>query len=156
MAKAILICGKICTGKSTYAENLRKQEKAVILSCDEITLALFDENLGDRHEEVTAKTQKYLFEKSLEVLEAGANVILEWGFWTENSRLNTKKFYTENNFECELHYLDISDEEWEKRISKRNTAKSDGETIAYYVDKNLAEKCISLFEKPTEYDVCVK
>lgn len=41
MAKVILICGKICSGKSTYAEQLRVQNNAVVLSTDEITLALF-------------------------------------------------------------------------------------------------------------------
>ena len=36
MSKVILICGKICSGKSTYAEWLRVQNNAVLLSIDEI------------------------------------------------------------------------------------------------------------------------
>ena len=39
MAKVILICGKICSGKSTYAEQLRIKERAAVLSVDEIMLA---------------------------------------------------------------------------------------------------------------------
>lgn len=34
MAKVIAICGKICSGKTWYARQLREQEQAVILSCD--------------------------------------------------------------------------------------------------------------------------
>ena len=41
MGKAILICGKICSGKSTYAARLKKETNAVLLSVDEIMLDLF-------------------------------------------------------------------------------------------------------------------
>lgn len=40
-AKVILICGKRCSGKSTYAERLRDKNNAVILSVDEIMLGVF-------------------------------------------------------------------------------------------------------------------
>ena len=32
MAKLIAICGKVCSGKSYYAKNLREKENAVNLS----------------------------------------------------------------------------------------------------------------------------
>ena len=48
MAKVIMLCGKICSGKSTYANSISKQEKAVILSVDEITLALFGQYTGEK------------------------------------------------------------------------------------------------------------
>lgn len=35
MPKVYLMCGKICSGKSTHAEELRKSQKAVVLSVDE-------------------------------------------------------------------------------------------------------------------------
>lgn len=40
MAQVIMTCGKICSGKSTYAQKLSKKYNAVILSVDEITLSL--------------------------------------------------------------------------------------------------------------------
>ena len=40
MARVFLVCGKLCSGKSICAETLKKEHKAVILSVDEITLAL--------------------------------------------------------------------------------------------------------------------
>ena len=83
MAKVFLICGKICSGKSTYSEKLRKEHKAVLLSIDEITLSLFGQHCGDKHDDYVERTEKYLFEKSLEILEIGVNVVLDWGFWTK-------------------------------------------------------------------------
>ena len=41
MAEVIMMCGRICSGKSTYAKRLSREKNAVILSVDEITLALF-------------------------------------------------------------------------------------------------------------------
>ncbi|HOV25823.1 MAG TPA: AAA family ATPase [Pseudobacteroides sp.] len=48
MAKIIIMCGKICSGKSTYSQKLKKEINAVVLSCDELMLSLFDEQLGDK------------------------------------------------------------------------------------------------------------
>lgn len=64
----------------------------MVLSVDEITLALFDSQLGERHEEICARTQQYLFQKSLEVMEAGVNIILDWGFWQKRSRDEARIF----------------------------------------------------------------
>lgn len=41
MGKIIAICGKICSRKTWYARQLMKAEAAVLLSCDEVTRALF-------------------------------------------------------------------------------------------------------------------
>lgn len=51
MAKVFLICGKICSGKSTYAEQLRvKNKTAILLSVDEIMLSIFGQYIGERHD----------------------------------------------------------------------------------------------------------
>lgn len=47
MPKVLIMCGKICSGKSTYAEKLKLENKAVILSVDELTLALFENQAGE-------------------------------------------------------------------------------------------------------------
>ena len=155
MAKVILICGKICSGKSTYAEQLRIQNNAVLLSTDEITLALFGQHCGDKHDDYVERTQNYLFNKSLELIEVGVNVILDWGFWLKEERDYAREFYNSRNIECEFHYIDISEETWKARLKKRNNAIIDGETNAYYIDDNLAEKFAAIFEVPNEDEIDV-
>ena len=56
MAKVILICGKICSGKTTYAKSLIKEKSAVLLSVDEITIILFGPNGGKGHDVAAKKT----------------------------------------------------------------------------------------------------
>mgnify|MGYP003303386906 CR=1 FL=1 len=155
MAKVILICGKICSGKSTYAEQLRIQNNAVLLSTDEITLALFGQHCGDKHDDYVERTQNYLFNKSLELIEVGINVILDWGFWLKEERDYARGFYNSRNIEYEFHYIDISDETWKSRLKKRNSEIAAEETSAYYVDENLLAKCNSIFEAPSEEEIDV-
>ena len=152
MSKVIMTCGLICCGKSTYARKIRAQSNAVILSIDDITLTMFPDGAGNMHEIYVMRAEKYLLELSLQILQAGVNVILDWGLWTKEIRDRIRSFYAANNaIQTELHYLRITPEEWSKRISKRNAA---GES-AYYVDEGLLEKAKSLFEEPSEDEVDV-
>ena len=103
MPKVTLICGRICCGKSTYAEKLRIRDGAVVLSIDEIMLAMFGQYVGDMHDEYVARTEKYLFGKSLELIETGIDVILDWGFWTRDERAYAREFYSSSGIEHEFH-----------------------------------------------------
>lgn len=155
MAKAFLISGKICCGKSTYAERLRIENNAVLLSVDEIMLAIFGPYTGDKHDEYTEKIQKYFFEKSVEIINSGINVILDWGFWSKCKRTEAREFYTVRDIECEFYYIDISDKVWKERIEHRNELVLKRENAAYIIDSNLAAKFESLFEPPSEDEVDV-
>ncbi len=155
MAKVYLICGKICCGKTTYANKICVENNAVLLSVDEITLALFGQHPGDKHDEYVERTEKYLLNKSVELISKDINVVLDWGFWTKAERESAKRFYKSRNIECELHYIDVSDKTWKSRLHKRNNAVLANETSAYYVDDNLAAKFASIFEVPSEDEIDV-
>ena len=155
MAKVFLICGKIASGKSTYARELMNREKAVLLSCDEITLALFDGYIGDRHDDIVERTQRYLFQKSLEILNQGISVILDWGFWMKQERDEARAFYAAHGAVCEFHQVEVTSEVWKRNIAKRNDEIKAVLTSAYYVDEALAQKFGAIYEKPgrSEMDV---
>lgn len=148
MAKVYMLCGKICSGKSTHSQVLRAEHKAVILSVDEITLALFGQDAGDKLDYYVEKSEEYLYEKSLEIIESGIDVILDWGFWTKRERDFAREFYGSRNIPFEFHYISISDEEWYRRLEKRNQAVLEKKTRAYFVDEGLAKKFKAIFEVP--------
>ncbi len=158
MAKVILICGKLCSGKSTYAERMVVQDNAVLLSVDEIMLALFGQPCGEKHDEYVVKIKNYLFDKSFEFLDKGFTVILDWGFWTKKERDYAREFYNNCNIECEVHYIDIDYNNWYEYIKKRNNSLIDKGTSAHYVDENLMAKFFDIFEEPSkdEIDVWLK
>ena len=107
MPNVYLMCGKICSGKSTRAQILREQFHAVVLSVDEITLALFGQNAGDQHDTYVERAEAYLYRKSLEILETGINVVLDWGFWTKAERDEARQFYRAHGIPYEFHYIQI-------------------------------------------------
>ena len=155
MAKVILVGGKLCCGKTTYALRIRTAENGVLLSCDELTLALFHGELGTEHDLIVGRAKKYLYDKSLELLSCGVSVILDWGFWTAAERRYAKSFYAERGIPCELHWLDVDDADWERRIEKRNEAVAEGTTNAYAVDAGLAAKFALVFQPPRQDEIDV-
>lgn len=155
MQKVILLCGKIGCGKTTYAHRLKTMQNAVVLSCDEIMLALFPQQLGDQHDMLAHRTQHFLFSKSLELIHAGISVILDWGFWQKTHRDAAKAFYAAHQIPCELHYIAVSDPIWKQYLAKRNQLVMDGCISAYFVDEALAHKCCALFEPPLPREVDV-
>ena len=155
MAKVLLICGKIASGKSFYAKKLCEQEKAVLLSVDELVLSILGSDLGDKHDEITDRVQTYLFEKSVEVVRAGSNVLLDWGFWTSEKRRAARAFYESRGIVCEFHYIDVPDTIWHRNITIRNQAVLDGKSDDYYVDDGLMLKLQYLFEAPARNEIDV-
>ena len=149
MAKVIMTCGKLCSGKSTYARKLQEELGAIILSIDELMLTLFPEGAGEMHDIYAKRTEQYLLAQSLKILEAGTDVILDWGLWTLEQRQHLRTFYTENGIENEIHYLRVSDEEWNRRILNRNSGLRQGGSSDYYVDEGLLRKFETIFQEPS-------
>ena len=131
MAKVVMTCGKICSGKSTYAAKLCSELNGVILSIDELTLALFNNEAGDKLDMYVERARSYLYKQSVRLIRAGVN----------------------EGIEHDLHYLSIDDELWKKRINGRNALVSEGKTDAYYVDEGLMEKFASIFQEPEDREI---
>ena len=156
MTKVIAICGKICSGKSYYAKQLKEKENAVILSCDELTHVLFDNNLGDKHDEMSKRIWHYLLKKSEDIIRTNTNVILDWGFWVREDRKCISNYFNLKNIECEWHYIDVDDETWQKNISERNARVLAGNGGSdYYLDEGLMKKLQSKWEEPTKEEISV-
>ncbi len=157
MAKVILVCGKICSGKTTYAKDICRKRKAVLLSSDELISSMFHPNENEYHDMIIDKVHTYLMNKSLEIINAGTDVVLDWGFWTSLSREEISKFYNQQGIDIEWHYLDIKITNWDRNIKKRNNDVLNNKTMDYFVDCGLLDKLDILFVPPSadEIDVWV-
>ena len=111
MAKVIMTCGRICSGKSTYAQKLKNELGGVILSIDELMLDILGGETGDKHDEYAKRTEKYLYKKSVEIVSLGTDVILDWGFWKKSDRDFAREFYRGHGISCEFHYIGVDDED---------------------------------------------
>lgn len=156
MGKIYLICGKICSGKSQYANLLKNEYNAVILSIDEATYDLINNEQDASYNNFVERIKYYLKKKAIEISKAGTNVILDWGFWTKESRIEISKYLEASKVAFEWHYVDVDDKTWKRNIDERNNRVQAGTGGSdFYVDEGLLNKCISLFEAPNKNEIDV-
>ncbi len=156
MSKIYLICGKICSGKTYYAKQLKEKYNAVILSTDEATFDLINNEQGEFYNVFAARVNNYLKKKAAEIALAGANVILDWGFWTKKDRADISAYFAEMNIPFEWHYIDIDIETWQRNIAERNAKiKSGNGGSDFYVDEGLLNKVNTIFEVPEQSEIDV-
>ena len=140
MGKVIIVCGKICSGKSYYSKSLKDSLNAVIISPDEATYELINNEQGEFYNIFSERLNKYLTKKVGEIAQAGANVIFERGLWTREDRKNVKEYYKNNGIECELHYVCVDNETWQKNIVERNKKITKGDNNANRRDNRILLK----------------
>ena len=155
MATLHLICGTISSGKTTYARRMMSEKPALLLSVDEVTLALSSVIPPENHDLTTPLVKQWLMSKAREALAAGLDVIFDWGFWKKADRLEMEQTLTAEGIPHVWHYIDISTARWEKQIAQRNEAVQRGETSAYFGDEGLKEQCVSWFEPPCREEIDV-
>lgn len=153
MARIILLCGKICSGKSTYANKIKNEYNAVILSCDELMLELFEEQLGDQHNIILQKAQNYLFQLAEQIVLTNTNVILDFGFWTRADRQRVKLYFTNKGIITELHFVRVQQEMWLQNIKKRNENPQNSNGKSYYIDDNMKQLFSEQFEEPDNSEI---
>ena len=156
MAKLIITCGKICSGKSFYSNKIKTELNAVIISPDEATYDLINNEQGEFYNMFSERLNKYLTKKVGEIVKAGANVIFESGLWSQKDRVEIKEYYKKIGIDCEIHYICVDDETWKQNIAERNQRIIDGNGGSdFYLDEGLMKKLESKWEEPAEDEVDV-
>lgn len=162
MAKVILLCGKICSGKSHYAAQLASGTNAVILSCDELMIDLDLDHLlsylDDVHRVITPNVKKYLYKKAVQIVQSGSDVILDLGFWSSNERRSVSNYFKDCGIRYEWHFINASDEDWKANIAERNQKINESGINAYFIDEGLLKKFEHEFEMPSrdEMDIWIE
>ena len=156
MGKVILTCGKICSGKSYYSKQVKDELNAVIISPDEATYELLNNEQGEFYDIFSERLSKYLTRKVGEIAQAGANVIFEKGLWSKKERQEVRDYYKSIAIDCEIHYICVDDETWKQNIAERNKRVQEGNGGSdFYLDEGPMKKLESLWEEPNEeeYDI---
>ena len=158
MGKIIIVCGKICAGKTYYSNSIKNSLNAVILSSGEVTYDIIDNEQGELFNRILPRIKEYLTKKAGEIAKAGATVIYERGLWSKKERDEIKAYYDSIGVDYELHYIKVDDITWEKNIEERNRKVLEGNGgVNFYFDEKLKAKLLSCWEEPTqdEYDVLI-
>ena len=149
MPEVILLCGRVCSGKTTYAKRLAREKRAVRLNADELMKPLFGEYLGDRHEEVLDQVVGLLLEKAAECYGCGVSVILDPGFWQRGMRERANRFFAQRGIRPRWQYLQLEEAEWRRRIAARNAqVAAMGSQADYLIDENIIRKFTDPRDEP--------
>ncbi len=156
MGKVIIVCGKICSGKSYYSKSIKSSLNAVIISPDEATYELINNEQGEFYNIFSERLNKYLTKKVGEIAQAGANVIFERGLWSKEDRKNIREYYKNKGIECEIHYVCVDDETWKININERNKKIDEGKGGSdFYLDEGLLKKLEAKWEEPSKEEIDV-
>ena len=147
--KIILLIGKICVGKSTYAKGLG----GMLISCDQLMQSMFPGGCGEHHDLLAGRARRYLLSLARQCAAAGVTPVVDFGFWTP--ALRREAIDALAGFELDWRYLDIPEDEWRRRIAVRNAAIQAGKAdpADYFVDEGLLQKVNTLFIPPTEQEL---
>jgi len=146
MATLHLMVGLPCSGKTTLAQRLELEQKALRLTVDEWHVPLFGQDAKEpQHDARHSQIEALLWDIARRALELGTNVILDFGFWAleerEDYRLRAKRLGA-----CsEVHFLDVPTDELLRRLAIRNAQPSQK---GFHIAEEQMMPWIAFFQSP--------
>ena len=121
MATAHLIYGYLGSGKTTFAKKLENEIAALRFSPDEWMFQLFGSNppaehFAEYHQKIDGLITRYW----IDALRLGLDVILDFGFWSRESRDKTRALVAANGACHRLYFLDCPESIQRERCRIRN------------------------------------
>lgn len=153
MATVHMLCGKVGSGKTTYAQSLKANGNTFILSYDNLMLILFDDCIGpSKHQDMVSRCKKFLFRQALQLLEMNIDVVLDFGFWSKEERDNTREFFSSRDIPVKLHYINPPYDTITEHLEIRNKAIEEG-LRGYYMTPEKRKRFDGFFQEPSEEEV---
>ena len=147
MATLHLMVGLPCSGKSTLAQKLEREQSALRLTTDEWHLHLFGQDAEEpEHDARHVVIEAMLWNVASRALELGTNVILDFGFWAREEREDYRSRAKQLGASSEVHFLDVSADELMRRLVLRNSQPSQ---TSFYIPEAMMKPWIALFQRPT-------
>jgi predicted kinase len=155
MATVHLIVGPVAAGKSTFALELARVERAVRMNLDEWMAQLFrpdrpDEGVMHWYTERTGRCIEQIWTLTRRLVEADTNVLLEIGLIQRSAR---ERLYRriDAGYALKIYVIDAPRDVRRERVEQRN--RDQGETFSMVVPPDFFELASDLWE-PLEDDEC--
>jgi predicted kinase len=146
---AYVICGFIGAGKTTFARKLEKETGAVRITKDEWMIKIFgnkitsDNNFEEYDKEVTELAKHIAFK----ILESGADVIIDEGFWAKSQRDHLKKQILNMGVKPILYYVECPVEKMRERVVNRSKIPSED---SFEITGEMFDGYLKYWQPPTE------
>ena len=151
-----LIVGNTGSGKTTYANELKRKINGIVFSIDTWNNVLF---LPDKKEtdgldwflERIERSERVMLSLIHQLEASKIDATLDLGLAKFGHREKFRKFAEMNGYNIKLHFLDVSKVKRLERVLKRNTEK--GDTFEFEVTQDNFNFMETWFEKPSENEM---
>ena len=144
MPKIYMIHGFVGVGKTKFAKKLEQETNAIRFSPDEWMVDLFGQNpSAERFQEYFERIEKVIWKIVSRCISVGADVILDFGFWTRAARDQCREFARRTGAEVMMYCLHCPENLVRARVTKRTLEMPEG---ALYIN----DHAIDLFKKRFE------
>jgi predicted kinase len=153
-----LICGSTGAGKTTYANRLSNETRAVVFSIDQWMTALFWMDSPSPIEagwsmERVSRCMDQIWTVAGQVAARGTPCVLDLGFTRLQERSRFAELARASGFSVQLHVLDVSLEERWRRVQLRNTEKGETHQLRFAVTRDMFDFVESMWEPPDETEM---
>lgn len=147
MATLHLMVGLPCSGKTTLARKLEREQSALRLTPDEWHIRLFGQDTEEpEHDARHSVIEAMLWTIARRALELGTNVILDFGFWAREEREDYRSRAKQLGASSEVHFLDVPADELLRRLAVRNSQPS---PTSFSIPQAMMKPWIAFFQPPT-------
>jgi predicted kinase len=109
------------SGKTTLARELAEKHGAVRFTLDEWMLRLHGLSFNDpAYGELASRCQGLIWDTALQVLTAGADVVLDWSMWSRERRRLWSARVSDAGCRVVVHYVATSSEVAAERARRRS------------------------------------
>lgn len=152
MATLHMMVGLPGSGKTTEAKRLEQLYHALRLTPDEWQYCLFGHDIEDQeHDARHTRVEELMWDVAVQVLKAGVDVILDFGFWTKSERDAFRRKAHAFGAASRIHYMGVpKDVIWERLSIRNQTA---GENAVFYVGRKEFDEWSGLFEIPKKEEL---
>ncbi len=127
-----VMVGLPASGKSTRAQQIEEERRALRLTPDEWMIPLFNDNDANGKRNVLEGRFIWL---ALRALRHGIDVVLDFGVWGKDERTALRALAAEVGASCKLVYLEIDEDQ--QRRGRDCRASEEPETTFYITDEDL-------------------
>lgn len=151
-----LICGPTAAGKSTYANKLKNNTRAMLFSIDDWMVSLFGPDLENSMDwqwisERASRCEDRIILTACSLAKTGVSSIVEIGLQQANKRAQVAATVRKSGCSLQTHFLDVDAQERWKRVEQRNLDK--GDTFSLEVTRDMFDFFEEMWESPSENEL---
>ena len=143
--RLIIVCGLPGAGKTTLAQDLERDYRAIRLSADDwmdaLSIDLYDE-------EKRAQIETLQRNLAQQLLAVGQTVIIEWGTWAKSERDALRVEARALGAAVELRYVSARTDEFFDRIQRRGRENPP-------ISRDAILRWSEIFEEPTSEELAL-